>query len=429
MSTISEKETRRQTAGRWNWSKTKSVVVIAAVIAVLLFARSMKNGRNGQQPQQQPSMPTVITQTVEKADLAAEREYVGRVDPIQSVSLRPQVNGEISQIHFKDGSLVKAGQLLFSIDSKQYQAAVDARKADLSQAEANNDRASRYFERLKASDQRSVSAVTMEAAESDMLQGRAAVEQAKAALKTAQINLAYTRITAPITGHVGKAMYTKGNFVTSASELTTIVQTDPIRVTFTIPDRDYINQLDQFKKSGNDVFNATVRLANGDVYTVSGVRDFENNRVDSATGTMMMALRYKNENGLLVPGSMVRVAVKPAKTHIAPIIPQSSIMADSNGDYVYIIDGENKVHQRRVKLGVAFGVVREVISGVEAGETIVTKGLQSIRDGMEVMPTSAKADGDELSASELAKQSGYDAKTVSDHALSQDMRESSEGKN
>lgn len=429
MSITSEKETKHQTAGKSNWSKTKGIVVIVAVVAVLFLARSMKNGTGGQQPQAQQSAPIVITETIERADLAAEREYVGRVDPIQSVSLRPQINGEIAQVHFKEGSTVKTDQLLFSIDNKQYQAAVNARKADLSQAEANNDRAVKYLARLKSSDPRSVSAATMEAAESDMLQTRATVEQARAALTTAQISLGYTKITAPISGQVGMIPATKGNFVTSASELTTIVQNNPIRVIFTLPDRDYINLLDEFKKTGSNVFNATLRLANGDIYPVSGVRDFENNRVDSATGTMMLAMRYKNENGLLVPGSMVRLAVKPAKTHVAAVVPLTSIMADAQGDYVYIVDGESKVRQRRVKLGVAFGVMSEVLSGVEAGEKVVIKGLQSIRDGMQVTATPARAEGEELSPADLAKQSGYDVQAASSDILNPKTRESSEGKN
>lgn len=418
---------RRQTAGKMNWSKTKTIIVLVVIVALLFFARSMKNSSGKEQQQQTPAAPVVVMRAIETVDLAAEREYVGRIDPIQSVSLRAQVNGEIAQVHFKEGSVVKAGQLLFSIDDKQYRAAVDARKADLAQAEANYDRASKYFNRLKASDQRSVSASALETSESDVLQGRAAVAQAKAALAAAQINLGYTKITAPISGRVGKAIFTKGNYVTSAAELTTIVQTDPVRVTFTLPDKDFLDQLDMFKNSSGEVYNVAVRLSNGEIYPGKGTRDFENNQVDTATGTMLISMRYDNREGLLVPGSMVRLAVKPSRTRLAVVVDQESVLADSQGDYLYIVDGDNVVHQRRVELGINYGVMREVISGVEAGEMVVTKGLPSIRDGITVTQAPKSQAGGAHEPAELAKESGFDLKPVSGETA--EKQESSEGKN
>ena len=421
MSVSSEQETKRQTAGQSKWNRVKTLIVIAVIICALFFARSMINrDKDGQQTAAPAQAPLVVLHTVHLADLAAEREYVGRVDPIQAVSLSPQVSGEIAQVHFRDGSIVKAGQLLFTIDDKTFQAAVEARKADLAQAEANYNRAVQYFNRLKASDSRSVSAASLEGAESDMLQGKASVGQAKAALKTAQLNLGYTKITAPISGRAGKAQFTKGNLVSSASELTTIVQTDPIRITFSLPDKDFINQLNQFKNTDGNIFDSTIRLANGNIYPVTGERDFENNQIDTATGTITISLRYKNQDGLLIPGSMVRIALKPTRKHIAPVIPMESILADSQGDYVYVVDAENKAQQRRVSLGVSYGVVREVLSGIEPDEKVIIKGVQAARHGMEVRPAPERARDTTLEPSEIAGQSAFDVKPVS---------EDTEGKN
>jgi len=421
MSVSSEQETKRQTAGqsKWNWIKT--LIVIAVIICALFFARSMINrDKTGQQTAAPAQAPLVVLHTVHLADLAAEREYIGRVDPIQAVSLSPQVSGEIARVHFRDGSIVKAGQLLFTIDDKTFQAAVEARKADLAQAEASYNRAVQYFNRLKASDSRSVSAASLEGAESDMLQGKASVEQATAALKTAQLNLGYTKITAPISGRAGKAQFTKGNLVSSASQLTTIVQTDPIRITFSLPDRDFINQLNQFKNTDGNIFDSTIHLANGNIYPVTGERDFENNQIDTATGTMTISLRYKNQDGLLIPGSMVRIALKPTRKHIAPVIPMESILADSQGDYVYVVDAENKAQQRRVSLGVSYGVVREVLSGIEPEEKVIIKGVQAARHGMEVRPAPERVQDTAPEPSEIAGQSAFDVKPVS---------EDTEGKN
>lgn len=426
-----EQNKNRETAGKSSWNKKKTILIILLIVVALFAARTLKNGGNGGARQaMQPQAPSVVVYRVANADLAAKREYIGRVEPIQTVSIKPQVAGEIAQVNFKDGSHVKAGQLLFTIDNRQYQATVEARKADLEKAEANYDRAVKYHNRLKAADKRSISASDLELAESDVLQGRASVEQAKAALKLAQIDLGYTKITAPISGQIGKALYTKGNYVTPAlSELATIVQIDPVRVTFSLPDKDYLNQIEAFKQAGNNVYDAEIKLANGETYPVVGTRDFEDNTMDSRTGTMMMSLRYKNDSGLLVPGSLVRITVKPSETHISPVIPQESVMADSQGDYVYVVDASNIVHRRSVSLGIEYGVMREVISGVKPDEVIVRRGLQSVRPEIEVSPAPIRdASTTTLEPSELAMESGYDLAPIP--LESGDKQEqSAEGKN
>lgn len=374
-----------------------------------------------------PPAPTVILHTVEKADLAVSREYVGRVEPIQTVSLLPQISGIIEEVHFKEGSMVKAGDLLFTIDSKEYKTTVALRKAELAKAEATLDRASKYLKRLKAADARSVSATDLDQAESDVLQNQAAVEQAKASLQLAQINLGYTRITAPISGKAGKVNFTRGNYVTpSSGTLTSIVQMDPVRVTFSLPDRDYLDQFDAFRSAEN-VYDATIRLPNGDAYPEKGTRDFEDNVMDAKTGTITVALRFKNDRGALVPGSMVRVSVKPVTSRTVPVIPQEAILADSAGDFVYVVDGENVAHKRPVRLGAAFGRVSEVASGLEPGERIILLGLQSVRPEMKVNPTQAATNGNGTKTpAERARESDYDPQTVSAD-VSGDKTASAEG--
>ncbi len=361
-----------------------------------------------------PPAPTVILHTVEKADLAVSREYIGRVEPIQTVSLLPQISGTIEEVHFKEGSMVKEGQLLLTIDSKRYATTVALRKAELAKAEANLDRASKYLNRLKAADPRSVSATDLDQAESDVLQSRSAVEQAKAALQLAQIDLGYARITAPIAGRAGQIYFTKGNYVTpSSGTLTTIVQMDPIRVTFALPDRDYLDQFEVFRTSEN-VYTATIRLPNGEPYPHKGTRDFENNVMDTKTGTITVALRFKNDRGALVPGSMVRVSVKPVTPRIVPVIPQEAVLADDVGDFVYVVDGENVAHKRPITLGIAFGRMFEVLSGLEPGERIIRLGLQSVRPEIKVTPVEAATNGNGTKTpAERALESDYDPQTIS----------------
>lgn len=386
------------------WVKIAAAVV---VIAVVFFGyRAWKDGAS-QPVQQAAAEPVVIVRQVEKFDASSvPSEYVGRVESIQSVSVKPQISGEIAKVCFKEGSVVKAGQLLFQIDPKQYEATVQLRKAELQQAEANLVTAEKYYKRVTAASERAVSATDRDTAEGSFLQAKAAVAQAKAALKLAQIDLGYCRITSPITGKIGRALYTKGNYVTpQITELASIVQMDPIRVSYPLPDRDYLDQLSLFKEDGS-VYNTSLILSNGEKYNVPGKRDFENNRVDQTTGTIMMRLRFANKEGMLIPGEMVRVFTKPVKSHIVNAVPQTAVMADEQGDYVYVINADNTARQARVTLGREFGELREVTSGVEAGENVAVAGLQRLRPGAKVrIETSAS----EKHAAEKAAAQGGEA--------------------
>lgn len=386
------------------WVKIAAAVV---VIAVVFFGyRAWKDG-SSQPVQQAAAEPVVIVKQVEKFDASSvPSEYVGRVESIQSVSVKPQISGEIAKVCFKEGSVVKAGQLLFQIDPKQYEATVQLRKAELQQAEANLVTAEKYYKRVTAASERAVSATDRDTAEGNFLQAKAAVAQAKAALKLAQIDLGYCRITSPITGKIGRALYTKGNYVTpQITELASIVQMDPIRVSYPLPDRDYLDQLSLFKEDGS-VYNTSLILSNGEKYNVPGKRDFENNRVDQTTGTIMMRLRFANKEGMLIPGEMVRVFTKPVKSHIVNAVPQTAVMADEQGDYVYVINADNTARQARVTLGREFGDLREVTSGVEAGENVAVAGLQRLRPGAKVrIETSAS----EKPAAEKAAAQGGEA--------------------
>lgn len=386
------------------WVKIAAAVV---VIAVVFFGyRAWKDG-SSQPVQQAAAEPVVIVRQVEKFDASSvPSEYVGRVESIQSVSVKPQISGEIAKVCFKEGSVVKAGQLLFQIDPKQYEATVQLRKAELQQAEANLVTAEKYYKRVTAASERAVSATDRDTAEGNFLQAKAAVAQAKAALKLAQIDLGYCRITSPITGKIGRALYTKGNYVTpQITELASIVQMDPIRVSYPLPDRDYLDQLSLFKEDGS-IYNTSLILSNGEKYNVPGKRDFENNRVDQTTGTIMMRLRFANKEGMLIPGEMVRVFTKPVKSHIVNAVPQTAVMADEQGDYVYVINADNTARQARVTLGREFGDLREVTSGVEAGENVAVAGLQRLRPGAKVrIETSA----DEKPAAEKAAAQGGEA--------------------
>jgi RND family efflux transporter MFP subunit len=408
---IAEKAAHRGITGL---NVLKSVVAAALMGVLVVFFMSYPDGDPSEAAAapEAPPAPPVLGHVVVNADLAVGHEYIGKVEPIQTVLLKPRLAGQIESLHFKEGSIVREGDLLFTIDSAQYQATLALRKADLSKANANLSRAVKYNDRLKAADKRSVSASDLEIAASDAQQRRAEVEQAKAALKLAQIDLDFAKIKAPITGRIGRAEITKGNYVTpSGDALAAIVQTNPIRVSFAVSDRDYMDQIDAFQRPGA-VFDSTLVLADGTRYQAKGERDFEDNVMDAMTGTITLRLRFENANGSLIPGSMVRVITKPMKSHVAPIVPQEAVMADAEGDYVYVI-GEGDVAQKRgVNLGVEIGTSREVLSGLDAGEKIVTSGLHNVRQGAPVKPSYLSADASSKTPAELARESGYDLPAV-----------------
>jgi RND family efflux transporter MFP subunit len=186
---------------------------------------------------------------------------------------------------------------------------------------------------------------------------------------------------------------------------------DPIRVSYALPDRSFMDQIEAFQAPGN-IFNATLVLANGTNYPAPGERDFESNALDSMTGTLTVYLQFKNESGALIPGSMVRVVTKPARARIAPVVPQEAVISDSRGDFVYLI-GEGDITQRRdVTLGTEIGTSREVLSGLEPGDRIIARGIQNVRPGMPVSPNFPQTDALSRSPADHARESGFDLPVV-----------------
>lgn len=342
----------------------------------------------------QTQAPLVRVQEAEIGDISVVKSYIGVVEAIQSVSLRPEVSAKIDKVHFKEGAYVKAGDVLFTLDDKPFQATVALRKAEVAKTQANYDRAKKYYERLKGADRRSVSAADLDTAYNDMQQGAAAVDEAKASLQLAQIDLNNTKIASPISGRIGHTDCTKGNYVSpSGGALATIVQTDPVRVSFSLPDREYLDELDAFNNSAKDVYTATLRLANDNAFPHRGERDFEDNAMDADSGTIAVRLRFKNDKNALVPGAMVRVSLAPREEKTGVLVPQESVLSDRGGDYVYVVDAEGVARKRGVVLGAEVKSNWAVASGLEAGESVVVHGMQSLRADTKVRIAESKAAG------------------------------------
>lgn len=186
---------------------------------------------------------------------------------------------------------------------------------------------------------------------------------------------------------------TKGNYASPAAVLAYIVQVDPVRVSFALPDRDYFDLLQKTKETEQPPFIATLRLPNDGVYPLPGTLDFEENTIDERTGALTTRLLFPNKEGLLLPGTMVRVKTTPSQPLNRVLIPQVSVLADKDGDYTYVVDEKNTAHKRYIKLGTEIGTMQEVISGLSAGEQVVLYGLQSLHPEASVKPIEDKAKG------------------------------------
>lgn len=360
--------------------------------AVLLFYRG-EVSRPAEEAVDQAleSAPSVVLEPAKAAVLNNGKRYVGRVEAIETVNIRPQVAGEIEKVHFAEGSFVRAGDILFTLDARLYESAVLQRRAELAKAKASHIQSVRYYERLKKTEPRAVSKTELEQAESVMLQCAADMENAQALLRIAEIDYEHTKIKAPISGKIGEAGFTKGNYITpQESILANITEMNPIRISFSLPDQEYVKQ----RKKGQDDSRRTadIFLADGSAYRHEARWDFESNKMDAKTGTILTHLKVENGKSILIPGAMVSVAVKqPAVESV--VVPNTALMTDENGDYVYVVTSGDIANLRYVTLGERTEILAAVAQGLQKGEKVVVQGVQAVRAGERVNPVSAESGG------------------------------------
>jgi membrane fusion protein (multidrug efflux system) len=359
----------------------RRVAVIAAVliIAWILHARFNQKPAVAAVPPAADVIPNVVVQAVESGPASPPLEFTGHIEAVQSVDLRAEVTGRIDTVHFKEGASVKEGDLLFTIRQAPYRAQVDAAKASLAKARADLVRAEKLLKRLTSADPRSVVQTDLDTAESTVLQDQAAVQQAQAALELAEIDLEYTEIRAPINGKIGKAFFTKGNYVGPATgTLAHLIQQDPVRVVYSMSDREYLRQVKAALQDQSTPVGLRLKLPDGTVYSGAGARDFVNNQMDAGTGTIALWDEYTNPDGILIPGTYVTVLITGKQTGAAVLIPQEAVLSDDLGYFTYTVNGEGLVEEKRLELGGTLGDRFSVQAGLDPGDRVVVKGIQRI---------------------------------------------------
>jgi RND family efflux transporter MFP subunit len=334
--------------------------------------------------------PAVSVATVLSRQISDFDEFTGRFEAVERVEIRPRVSGYISTVNFVQGREVTQGEVLFVIDQRPYEAALKQAQAQLEQARSQltlatseQDRANRL---LAA---HAISREELESRDAALEQGHANVAGAQAAVDTAELNLSFTRVTAPITGVVSRAEITAGNLVTSGQTLlTTVVSVDPIYVSFQGDEQGFLNFMNFARKGGeaevtHPVF---VGLANETGYPHQGTIAFVDNEIDGATGTVRVRGRLDNHDREFTPGMFARVKVTGAKTFPALLINASAVGTDQGLKYVLRVGSDNTVEYRQVKLGPVVDDLQVVREGLNAGDTIVVNGLQHVRPGMTITP-------------------------------------------
>ncbi|WP_414463594.1 efflux RND transporter periplasmic adaptor subunit [Hyphomicrobium sp. DY-1] len=356
---------------------------------------------------QMPGPPPVVGYTIAKKQPVKQvQEFIGRVEAVNKVNVIARVSAELEKAPFKEGTEVKKGDILYELEKPPYEAAVESAKASVDQFHALLRNATLTTERYQkllsgpAGQQSSVdSALAQQQAYEAQMLG------AQAQQKTAEINLGYTTITSPIDGKVGRIAVTVGNIVgPNSGTLTTIVSQDPMYITFPVPSPTLLELGKMYgPKGGFDAVILRVRLPDGTLYAEKGKLDYVDPTVAANTdtvivrGTIPNPLQKVSKAGEvtvrpLIDGEFVTALVEGVEPIVSLAIPRSAVLSDQQGDYVYVVNNDDVVTQRRIQLGQSTAAVAMVSTGLSEGEKIVTEGIQRVRPNIKVAPQPAGPD-------------------------------------
>jgi membrane fusion protein (multidrug efflux system) len=347
-----------------------------------------------------PGAPAVTVMTVQTESVAVASELPGRTSPYQIAELRPQVTGIVKERLFKEGSEVKAGQVLYRIDPATYQAAFDSAQANLARAEANlyaaRLKAGRYAELVKIE---AVSKQANDEADAALKQAQADVGAARAALDRTRIDLGYTRVTSPIAGRIGRSAVTPGALVTANQDdaLATVQRLDPIYVDLTQSSADMLRmrrdlESGRLRRVAGNAVPVRLVLEDGSVYGVEGKLAFSEVTVDEGTGSVTLRAVFPNPKGELLPGMYVRARLTQGTQDNAILLPHAAVSRDPRGNAtVMLVNAENTVEPRVVKTGQSIGDKWVVSEGLAPGDRVIVEGLQKARPGSPVQAQAQEA--------------------------------------
>lgn len=381
----------------------KYVVLVLAGAAIGFLVKGKFFSHAGQMGPQGMGQASVLVKTVQKKPVALGKNFIAKVEAINASDVVPQVSGYIDEVKFQDGSFVEEGDVLFVIDQKRYKAAVSSAEASLDKAQAalkqiQND----YKRELALYNDKMLSQADIELAESNLANAKANVKAAKAALDLAKLDLEYTEVKSPISGYIGKALLTKGNLATAgASKLARVVQMDPIRVVFSITDKERLSGMDQLTNMDTRP-DIQIELPNGQTVTMPEATMFADNEINAQTATMAVYAQTDNLDNKLIPGNYVNVTVSLDKLRPMILVPQTAVSQDATGQYVMTVNPQGVVEQKYITTGDVVNSQFVVVAGLEDGDRVVTIGQQKLQNGQPV-----KANEVNTPTETAAPQAGY----------------------
>ncbi|NAO96539.1 efflux RND transporter periplasmic adaptor subunit [Halomonas sp. ATBC28] len=374
---------------RTRFASSRAIFLFLLLMALLTGCEAKSEEAASASP---PPPPEVEVAEVTAQPVVLSESFTGRVEAAETVELRSRVSGYIQEVAFEEGELVEQGDLLFLIDPRPYQARVNAAQADLAQARSQQVQAGSEAERARVLlGRQAISQEVHDQRQSALSNSRAMVDAAEAALQTAELDLEYTRITAPVSGRVGRAMVTRGNLANAdQSLLTTLVTIDPIHVYFEADEQAAFAS--QTLLTGDASNSLNIELGGDPQRQYKGTLDFIDNRLNPNTGTLQFRAVLDNPDGRIRPGEFARVEMPVARLDQALLVDGKAVLTDQDRRYVYVVDENNLAQRRQVDTGRRVDERTVISEGLAAGDRVIVNGVQKVfMPGMEVSPQTVPA--------------------------------------
>lgn len=389
-----------------NIAVTAALVGISLITTSLLAGCGKSVGATASVPR--PAMKVTVMKA-EAREVPVTGEWVGTLDGYVNAQIQPQANGYLIRQDYREGSQVEKGQVLFEIDPRPFEAALQQAQGQLGQAQAQLALAQINVNRdTPLAQARAIARSQLDNEIQQKAQAEATVETAEAAVATANLNLGFTKVRSLITGVAGQATTQVGNLVSTQSVLTSVSQLDPIKVYFSIGDSEYLALTKRAGAGGSDLLHGaskiplTLTLSNGEVYPHKGQVVFVDRQLNSQTGAIRIAASFPNPGNVLRPGQFGRVKAETAILHNAVLVPEIAVTEFQGQEQVYTVGPDDKVHANNVTLGPQYGHSWVVESGLPSGSLVILDNLQKLREGAPVSPQAAKL---QAAATSLATQS------------------------
>lgn len=373
------------------------LLVATAVLAVgSQFLSGCGKGVAAAHPGSAQQMKVSVVKA-EQRDVPVTGEWVGTLDGYVNAQIQPQANGYLIRQNYREGSEVQKDQVLFEIDPRPFEAALEQAQGQLGQAQAQLGLAEINVNRdtpLAAA--RAIAKSQLDNEVQQKFQAEAAVKTAQAAVDNAKLNLGFTKVRSLITGVAGQATTQVGNLVSTQSVLTSVSQLDPIKVYFSISDSEYLALAQQARTGGNGLIQGaskiplTLTLSNGEIYPYKGHIAFVDRQLNAQTGAIRIAASFPNPGNVLRPGQFGRVKAVTEVRHNSVLIPQLAVSEFQGMEQVYTVGENGTVHVNTVTLGQQYGNSWVVESGLRAGSLVITDNLQKLREGVPVSPQETK---------------------------------------